>query len=54
MVIEPGTTLAYKVWKLKVDVDSGEMIPIMTEDHSGGFVKYPPPHSNGKATARVF
>ena len=39
MVIEPGTTLAYKVWKLKVDVDSGVIIPMMTANQSGGFFK---------------
>ena len=48
IVIEPGITLAYKVWKLKVDVDSGEIIPIMMQDHSGGFFMH------SKANARVF
>ena len=48
IVIEPGITLAYKVWELNVDVDSGEIIPIMTPDHSGGFFMH------SKANARVF
>ena len=48
IVIEPGITLAYKVWELNVDVDSGEIIPIMTRDHSGGFFMH------SKANARVF
>ena len=37
IVIEPGITLAYKVWELHVDVNSGEIIPIMTPENSGGF-----------------
>ena len=50
IVIEPGTTLAYKVWELIVDVDSGEIIPVMIRDrdHSGGFSMH------SKANARVF
>ena len=48
MGIEPGTTLAYDVWELKVDVDSGEITPIMTTYLSGGFF------NGGKANARVF
>ena len=48
IVIEPGITLAYKVCELNVDVDSGEIIPIMTRDHSGGFLMH------SKANARVF
>ena len=38
IVIEPGTTLAYKLWKLKVCED-GEIIPIMTATHRGGVFK---------------
>ena len=48
MYIEPGTTLAYDIWELRVDVDSGEITPIMTTNHSGGFF------NGGKANARVF
>ena len=48
IVIEPGITLAYKVWQLNVDVDSGEIIPIMTQEQSGGFSMH------SKANARVF
>ena len=48
IVIEPGITLAYKVWELSVDVDSGEIIPIMTRENSGGFSMH------SKANARVF
>ena len=48
IVIEPGITLAYKVWELNVDVDSGEIIPIMTRDHSGGFFMH------SKANSRIF
>ena len=48
MDIQPGTTLAYDIWELKVDVESGEITPIMTTDGSGGFFK------GGKANARVF
>ena len=40
IVIEPGITLAYKVWELDVDVDCGEIIPIMMRDNSGGFFKH--------------
>ena len=40
--------MAYDVCELKVDVESGEITPIMTADHSGGFFK------GGKANARVF
>ena len=50
IVTEPGTTLAYKIWELNVDVDSGEIIPVMIrdQDHSGGFSMH------SKANARVF
>ena len=37
MLIEPGTVLAYKVWKLRVNGNNGEMIPLMTTKMSGGF-----------------
>ena len=39
MGIEKGTILAYKIWKLNVYLDSGEMDPIMTKYGSGGFFK---------------
>ena len=48
IVLEPGTTLAYKVWELDVDLDSGEIDPIMVRDKSGGF------SIHSKANARVF
>jgi hypothetical protein len=36
IVIEAGTTLAYKVWQLKVDVN-GVTEPVMTPKKNGGF-----------------
>jgi hypothetical protein len=36
IVIEAGTTLAYKVWQLKVDVN-GVINPVMTPKKNGGF-----------------
>ena len=38
-MLNPVTTLAYKVWELEVNVDNGHIIPVMTEDCSGGFIK---------------
>jgi hypothetical protein len=38
MVIEAGTTLAYKVWKLKVDIN-GVITPVLTPKKNGGFAR---------------
>ena len=46
MVIQEGTPLAYSIWELRVDVDSGTITPIMMVHNSGGFFR------SGKANAR--
>lgn len=37
IILEKGTTLAYKVWELKINVPTGEMLPMVAAGLSGGF-----------------
>ncbi|XP_076088743.1 uncharacterized protein LOC143059142 isoform X2 [Mytilus galloprovincialis] len=37
ITLEKGTTLAYKVWELKINAENGSIEPIMTAELEGGF-----------------